>query len=205
MPSFPNPCAEEGLLSPDDSSESLDVHVDLLLEDTLRAGWQVFLRRARVGLGLYAAAIGLVIFLALPGGLAWPIEAGVLAAAAAALLLPGLAAAFVYRQAKSDFAASADGVHVMQYHFCRDGVGIETLERPGWFEWDAFDSFLELRSCFLLFASREGHYVIPKRCLRGPAPMDRLRMILQRRLGAAASPKRPAADDRNRGLISHEP
>ena len=184
MSTHDDPCAEFGGISSGDPSERLDVHVELRVEDTLRAGFQIFSRRARVVIALYAlAAVGLILFLASPGGSASSSDVGLLAAAGvAALLLPGLAAVLVYRHAKSDFERSAGGVHVMQYHFSPDGVLIETLERPGWFEWDALESSLELSSCFLLFADRDDYYVVPKRCLRGPAEIEGLRTILRRHL-----------------------
>ncbi len=179
-----DPCTESGGGSAGDPSERLDIHVELRVEDTLRAGFQIFSRRARVAGAVYAAsAVGFIVFLASPGPSASSADVGVLAAAAAvALLLPGLAVVLVYRNAKADFERSADGVHIMQYHFSPDGVLIETLERPGWFEWDAFESSLELPSCFLLFASRDDYYVVPKRCLQGPEEIDGLRSILRRRL-----------------------
>ncbi len=178
------PCAEFGLATSGDPSERLDVHVELRVEDTLRAGFQIFSRRARVAIALYASVvIGLILFLASPRQSALSMDVGLLAGAGvAALLLPGLAAVLVYRHAKSDFDRSASNVHVMQYHFGPDGVMIETLERPGWFEWDAFESSLELSSCFLLFANRDEYYVVPKRCLRGPTEIDGLRTILRRHL-----------------------
>ena len=184
MSTHDDPCAEVGGISSGDPSQRIDVHVELRVEDTLRASFRIFSRRARVLIGLYVfAAVGLILFLALPGGSASSMDVGLLAAAGvAALLLPCLAAALVYRHAKSDFERSASGVHVMQYHFSPDGVLIETLERPGWFEWDAFESSLELPSCFLLFAGRDDYYVVPKRCLRGPAEIDGLRTILRRHL-----------------------
>lgn len=184
MASSNDPCAESGGGTAGDPSERLDIHVELRLEDTLRAGFRIFSRRARVTGAVYAAAaVGLIVFLASPGRSASSADVGLLAAAAAAaLLLPGLAVVLVYRNAKSDFERSADGVHIMQYHFSPDGVLIETLERPGWFEWDAFESSLELPSCFLLFASRDDYYVVPKRCLLGPEEIDGLRSILRRHL-----------------------
>ena len=182
------PCAEFGLATSGDPSERLDVHVELCVEDTLRAGFQIFSRRARVAGGIYVlAAVGLIVFLASPGPSSSSADTGLLAlAAATALLLPTLAAVLVYRHAKSDFERSADGVHLIQYHFSPDGVLIETLERPGWFEWDAFKNSLELPSCFLLFANRDEYYVVPKRCLRGPAEIDGLRTILRRHLEAGS-------------------
>ena len=192
-----NRCPEFGDISSGEPSERLDVHVELRLEDTLLAGFQVFSRRARVVIAVYAlAVVGLILFLALKAGSASSTDVGLLAAAVvAALLLPALATALVYRHAKSDFERSAQGVHIIQYHFSPDGVLIETVERPGWFEWDGFEKFLELRSCFLLFANRDEYYVVPKRCLRGAAEIDGLRTILRRWVGSpSGQPNAPRKD-----------
>ena len=166
-----------------DTSRALDINVELHLEDILLVAFQIFLHRARVGIIVYImATVGAILLLVLPGGINF---FEVSAVVFSTFLLPVITATFVYRNAKSGFERVASDVHVMQYHLSPDGVLIETLERPGWFEWDAFESFLELKAHFVLFVDDYQYYVIPKRELSASEESDHLRAILGKHVGIA--------------------
>lgn len=175
-------CLEGGDSPVSDSFERLDIHVDLSFRDTLASTLQVFLYRARTGIIFYLVVTAGLLLLATLHERAEFLAAAT-AASVMALLLSVLTTALVYRNTKLGFAKVASGVHVMQYRFDSDGVLIETLERPGWFEWGAFEYFLELRSYFLLFLNSYQYYVIPKRSLSRSEEVNSLRAMLGRHMG----------------------
>ena len=183
MRPFHNPCFEDGDFVSSDTSEGLDINVELRLEDALSAAFQIFSNRARIGIISYSVAtIGSILLVVSPGEIDF---IKVIAVVFSIFLLPVITATFVYRNAKLGFERVDSDVHIMQYHLSPDGVLIETLERPGWFEWDAFESFLELRAHFVLFVDNYQYYVIPKRDLSTSEEIDRLRAILGQHVGIA--------------------
>ena len=158
----------------------LDIDVDLRLGDSLRAGYQVFGRRARVLILLYfTAVVGAGLFLVfnsigadMGGHLAAPLVGG----AVASLLLPAAAAALIYWSAQSSFQQR--GRQDMHFHFCPDGIGIRAHAHPGWLAWENVGRAMETRGAFLLFSSPQEYFLIPKRCLSG-SHIEQLRDVLQ--------------------------
>lgn len=177
-----SPCFESGDFPENDSFQRLDVHVDLSFKDTLVSTLQVFLYRARTGIILYlVVAVGLFLLTTLYERA--ELIAAATTASVVALLMSVFTAVLIYRNAKLEFSEVASGVHIMQYRFNSDGVLIETLERPGWFEWGSFENFLEVRSYFLLFRNSHQCYVIPKRSLSRLGEINSLRTMLGRHIG----------------------
>jgi len=180
-----NSCFEDDDSPEDGSFQRLAVHVDLSFKDTLVSALQVFLYRARTGIILYlVVTVGLFLLTTLYERAEFITAAT--AASVVALLMSALTAVLIYRNAKLEFSKAASGVHIMQYRFDADGVLIETLERPGWFEWGSFENFLEVRSYFLLFRNSHQCYVIPKRSLSRLEEVNNLRAMLDRHIGKNA-------------------
>ena len=178
MKPISDPCLQRVELPLSESSNELDIHVELSFRDTLLVAFQVFFRRARAGIVLYCVIVAAsVVSLVLMGSGGFPGMAFVIFLA---LLFPATVAALVCQNAKSGFEQASCAVHVMQYHLSSEGVLIETLERPGWFEWDTFASFLELKMYFVLFVDDYHYYVIPKRSLRELGQTNKLRAVLDR-------------------------
>ena len=158
----------------------LDIDVDLTLGDSLRAGYQVFARRARVLILLYfAAVVGAGLFFVLNSSgagrgsrPATPLIGG----AVVSLLLPAAAAALIYWSARSSFQQR--GRQEMHFHFCPDGIGIRAHTHPGWLAWENVRRAMETRGAFLLFSSPQEYFLIPKRCLAG-SHVEQLRGMLQ--------------------------
>lgn len=165
----------------------LNIEVELTLRDTLRAGYQVFARRARILIVVYCGLVlAAIVFLAVAsmgqaarGGAPGLVVAGI----TAALLLPAVAIGLIYWSAKSGFERQGAGSHQMHFHFCPDGVGVRSESTRGWFGWESLDGMLETSSSFLLFASPQEYFLIPKRCLDGGPQMSLLRAMLGRHLG----------------------
>ena len=158
----------------------LDLDVDLTLADGLRAGYQVFARRARLLILVYFVMLaGGGAFLALsssskdaPGRSAGPLIGG----AVVSLLLPAAAVAMVYWSARSSFQKRSH--QDMHFHFCPDGIGIRARTHPGWLAWENVRRAMETRGAFLLFSSPQEYFLIPKRCLEGRR-IEQLREVLR--------------------------
>ena len=158
----------------------LDLEVDLTLGDSLRAGYQVFGRRARVLILLYfTAVVGaglLLVFNSIGAEMGSRPAAQLIAGAVASLLLPAAAAALIYWSARSSFQQRAR--QEMHFHFCPDGIGIRARTHPGWLAWENVGRAMETRGAFLLFSSPQEYFLIPKRCLAG-SHIEQLRDVLQ--------------------------
>lgn len=185
MKPISDPCLQRVTLPSSESSNGLDIHVELSLKDTILVAFQVFLCRARVGVALYCTIVAvLVLSLVLQGSEGFVEMAFVIFFA---VLFPAIVTAFVYQNAKSGFEQASGAVHhIMQYHLSPEGVLIETLERPGWFEWDTFSSSIELKMYFVLFVDDYHYYVIPKKSLRESGQTNELRTILDRHVKVLA-------------------
>jgi len=161
----------------------LDIDVDLTFADSLRAGYQVFARRARVLILLYfATVVGAGLFLVLnssgaDAGGQWAVP--LIGSAVGSLLLPAAVVALIYWSARSSFQQRSH--QDMHFHFYPDGIGIRAHRHPGWLAWENVGRALETRGAFLLFSSPQEYFLIPKRCLEG-GHVDQLRQVLQRYL-----------------------
>ena len=158
----------------------LDIDVDLNLADSLRAGYQVFARRARVLILFYFAVLaGAALFFVLnsvDADIGRLPAAPLIAGAVGSLLLPAAAVALIYWSARSSFQQRAR--QDMHFHFCPDGIGIRAHRHPGWLAWENVGQALETRGAFLLFSSPEEYFLIPKRCLDG-RHIEQLREVLR--------------------------
>ena len=158
----------------------LDLDVDLTLSDSLRAGYQVFGRRARVLILLYFTAVaGAGLFLAfnsVGADMGSQPAAPLVAGAVVSVLLPAAAIALIYWNARSSFQQRAR--QDMHFHFCPDGIGIRAHTHPGWLAWENVGRAMETRGAFLLFSSPQEYFLIPKRCLSG-SHIEQLREVLQ--------------------------
>ena len=158
----------------------LDIDVDLTLADSLRAGYQVFARRARVLILLYGALVaGAALFLVLnsiDGDIAGQSAMPLIAGAAISIWLPAAVVGLIYWSARSSFRQRAH--QDMHFHFCPDGIGIRAYRHPGWLAWENVGRAMETHASFLLFSSPQEYFLIPKRCLSG-SHIEQLREVLQ--------------------------
>ena len=158
----------------------LDIDVDLTLSDSLRAGYQVFGRRARVLILLYFTAVAgaglFLVFNSIGADMGSQPAAPLIAGAVASVLLPAAVIALIYWNARSSFQQR--GRQDMHFHFCPDGIGIRAHRHPGWLAWGNVGRAMETRGAFLLFSSPQEYFLIPKRCLAG-SHIEQLREVLQ--------------------------
>ncbi len=158
----------------------LDLDVDLTLSDSLRAGYQVFWRRARVLILVYFTAVAvaglLLVINSIGADVGSQLAAPLVGGAVVSVLLPAAAIALIYWSARSSFQQRAR--QDMHFHFCPDGIGIRAHTHPGWLAWENVGRAMETRGAFLLFSSPQEYFLIPKRCLSG-SHIEQLRGVLQ--------------------------
>ena len=162
----------------------VDVEVDLSLGDVFQAACALFLRRARYGVVFYGVLLVIVLgLLANSGGS--PVSPAGKALAVGLGALPVLLLAAIYASSKVQFSRAATP-QKMRYHFCPGWLDVSSDKRSGFLPLETIHEAIETKSAYLLFLSPGEHYLIPKRCFRGPQEVDQLRDLLREEVGAKA-------------------
>ena len=171
---------------------SVEVDVDLEMDDLIHASYALFFRRARFMLLLHGLLVLTGIVVALSHTSAFAARSGTVWFGIIVLLvLPVLGLALVYWSAVSQFERATPKAATMSYRFSPAALEISSEVRSGWLPWEAISEALETKKSFLLFLSPDEHYVLPKRCFPNSEDIDSLRTLLREQVGTKARLKEP--------------
>jgi hypothetical protein len=166
-----------------ESNEKLIVDIDLQESDIQRANlWFLLSKWSTRGL-LVLPLFGLLL---LPKILLTKITPNGALALFALIVFPILYPVLIWFQTKRGFANLQGFQKKVQYELSAGGYDVNDIKSSAHVSWDTILRAAESKHSFHLFFHKSFFHTIPKRCIKRPEDVDRLRAILKHSLGARA-------------------